>query len=554
MVHEREEAASAQPANIATQTTIQNSFGDVDSSDSEGGRDNVEMSENKKVASRRARFGLLDRSTDDLARNESKSPRKKDNDKRRRFTFNREEKEVVLLQHTEEAGEETTIRQAHFANAAEFRAAIDRGDIDGVFEALIVCIRELELSDSQNEKLHEQVRGLEIQVEEMDESLAYLNVTSQYNDEKNAKLSQEVAHLRKWKTTYRNEKKEALQKVKELETELAREKERVEEEDRDSSDDEAQLSRHRRPRERERRTTTPLSLVSRPEKSNNKWPDIKEFFGDSEKQRNEYPQWRSSVHSKFRNSWDMFSTDQAKIDYVRDKCKSTAFNVIETRADLEGPNPYESFAEMLKDLDDMFAEHDPMGKADALLHSTDFSMKKGERFEAFLARFTKVAAVLQLTELGKISNCKRLLSGRLKNKINDGTYYSSYTELVRRCKQCDVDLNILWGNEEKDKNTPANGGSGGAAGAGRGRGGRGTGGSPRSGSARPSTTSRAPHVTTRLKTVGACYKCGEKGHMSFQRDAPCKGTQYLTDEAILVKLHATDVAELPAHPPQAENE
>ncbi|KAF1980646.1 hypothetical protein K402DRAFT_399245 [Aulographum hederae CBS 113979] len=458
MPNQRRPAHQGNDSRMATQTTINNTplngEDDLDSSDSEAQHEEQRIEEQKKKKEWRTHFGSPNRQGTNPS-----SPKKTKNN--RRFTFNREEDEVVLLEHTEadiETGEGTTVQQARFTNTTEFKAAIEEGGIDRAFRALIVMIQDHELAEQQNSELNEQVVTLSIQLEEMGQRLAHLNATSQHGESVNAKLTAEIAHVRKWKTAYRNEKKEAVQRVEELELEVEKLKEQIgqEEEDRDSSDEDALVDRRRR-QSSVRRTTTPLSNVSRPDKSNNKWPDIKDYYGDSEKQRMEYPQWRASIRSKFRNSWDMFTTDQTKIDYVRDKCKTTAFNVIETRADLEGPHPYDTFEEMLKDLDDMFAEHDPMGKADAQLHSADFAMKKGERFEAFLARFTKVAAVLQLTEHGKISNCKRLLSGRLKNKINDGTSYTSYNELIQRCKQCDVDRFIVWGDETKKNDDKSEG-------------------------------------------------------------------------------------------------
>ncbi|KAF1980553.1 hypothetical protein K402DRAFT_426137 [Aulographum hederae CBS 113979] len=560
MPHERAQGGAATGQQVDTQSTtqktIQNSnstLDDVDSSDSEVQEDELTLIEQKK-RTRHALFGLPNRTSNNDDLSTSTSPKKKSS---RCFTFTRSEDELLLLEHTVEEGERKAIQQARFATATEFKEAIEQGDIDGVFRALVLNIKELELADRHNKQLDEDNVALGIQLEEMGGQLAHLNVTSKHEEAKGVKLSQEVAHLRKWKTAYRNEKKEALQRVKDLEQQLevvkasAREQEE-EEEDLDSSDEDAlPLRQRQRQRSPVRRTATPGSSVSRPDKSNNKWPDIKDYFGDNERQRAEYPQWRSSIHSKFRNSWDMFSIDQAKIDYVRDKCKSAAFNVVETRADLEGPNPYMTFEEMLQDLDDMFAEHDPMGKADALLHSADFAMKKGERFETFLARFTKVAAVLQMTEHAKIANCKRLLSGRLKGKINDGTSYTSYNELVRRCKQCDTDLFILWGDESKKDNVTTGGGSG--AGRGRGSGHRGRSANRSTSRTGERTTTRAAHVITRLKTVGACFKCGERGHMSFQPDAPCKSTPYLSDDAIQLKFHAVEMAELPADP-QTGNE
>ncbi|KAF1982313.1 hypothetical protein K402DRAFT_196619 [Aulographum hederae CBS 113979] len=149
MVNERT-ALTDQSSNaaMATQTTISNTSqvqgGDLDSSDSERQIDISEGEEPKRIARRRARFGEPNRSN-------SISPRKSN----RRFTFNRQKDDLVLLEHTTHAGEESTIQQARFANAAQFKAAIEEGGIDGAFKTLVVMIQDLELADKLNEDLQQ---------------------------------------------------------------------------------------------------------------------------------------------------------------------------------------------------------------------------------------------------------------------------------------------------------------------------------------------------------------------------------------------------------------
>lgn len=63
-----------------------------------------------------------------------------------------------------------------------------------------------------------------------------------------------------------------------------------------------------------------------------------------------------------------------------------------------------------------------------------------ETFDKFLARFTSAIAPLDFTDRHKISNLRRTLSERLRFKMADGTTYTSFSQYVSRCRQCNLDL------------------------------------------------------------------------------------------------------------------
>ncbi|KAF1983897.1 hypothetical protein K402DRAFT_396099 [Aulographum hederae CBS 113979] len=471
--------ASKEPADLDSQQNLEHEGPAMesrseafDSSEDEADRDLSRRAAQSKKDKHHARFG---------------SPNRKVERKQRRFTFERLDSELKLVEHvTREEGGYENFERAKFTNAQEFQAAIERGGIDGAFGALIASINDLALANQQVQECQERLRALgeengqmKKEIRELTSLVAQQEMDAVRAQEENESQARDLDRVRKTKTQHRLERNDALLKVIELEKQISKKPARTEPQDSSEDEEDPNLEAIRNAL---RRTGTPFSTTSRPERSSSKWPDIKEYFGDTEKQRDEYPQWRQSIFSKFRNSFDMFTSESSKIDYVRDKCKSTAFSIIE------------SFDEMIKDLDDMFAEYNPQAKADAQLHNTNFAMKKNERFEVFLARFTKITA------------CKRLLSASLRNKISDGTAYISYPEFIRRCKQCDIDI----GNPPKKPTGQEN----------------------------PAPT-RPAQIFNRLKTTGACYKCGEKGHRHWTATAPSK-------------LLATDVAELPDN--QSENE
>ncbi|KAF1980655.1 hypothetical protein K402DRAFT_275865 [Aulographum hederae CBS 113979] len=501
--------------------------------------------ETRKRQNRHARFGSPHRRP-------SRSPEKrmeKLNNKHRRFTFERDEAEFTVVEHvTSEEGNNYQDREvSRFTNAEEFNSAITQGGLEGIYKATIAGLNELKFANQQVEDLSKELEAVDEEKRVLSSSLLRWEQDLKTLTDQKDSQARDLDRVRVAKSTYRAELKQARARIEELEK-LVEKYIPINDQSPpfDSSDDDAADSRRAIPR----RTGTPAS--SRPETSNNKWPDIKEFYGDTGKQRDEYPQWKLSILSKFRNSYAMFTNEQAKIDYVRDKCKATAFSIVETRADLDGLNPYNTFDEMIQDLDSMFAEHDPKAKADNQMHSASFAMKKNERFDTFLARFTKNAAILQLSDDAKISTCKRLLNSQLKEKISDGTAYSSYSEFIRRCKQCDLDLTTIRNEKaEEDKRT---GNTIGGTGRGQGR----TTSSIRSTIPRiggkQTTLTRPQPLIGKLMKIGACFKCGEKGHRHFYDNAPCKTSTTLSDDAISAKINFVDVAELPAEDGYGQSE
>ena len=107
-----------------------------------------------------------------------------------------------------------------------------------------------------------------------------------------------------------------------------------------------------------------------------------DFHGDLTK----WEAWQLHLDAKFRTSAMLFPTEQSRIDYIQDHCKSTAFVINKARCRLGNENPYTKTHEIL-DLDNIYREFDPFGTTDARLHSPDFGMKE-KTFNEFLAKFT----------------------------------------------------------------------------------------------------------------------------------------------------------------------
>ena len=229
----------------------------------------------------------------------------------------------------------------------------------------------------------------------------------------------------------------------------------------------------------------------------------------------------------------MYTCEQDKIDYIRDHCKNTAFEVIKAKANPTSANAYVTSSEIIQDLENMFGEFDKVAKSDALLHDPKFGMAVAnpkETFDLFLARFTSAIAPLDFTDRHKISNLRRTLSERLRFKMADGTTYTSFSQYVSRCRQCDLDLCQADGfstrnRSDKSKgfglrpNTPESPTE-----------------NPISRHDKELSLYRSGYLKERLIKEGRCFKCGKRGHRATDIDAQCQGQSAVPDEQLSLKL------------------
>ena len=71
----------------------------------------------------------------------------------------------------------------------------------------------------------------------------------------------------------------------------------------------------------------------------------------------------------------LFFIEQSRIDYIRDYCKSIAFNIIKTRY-LNITNSYVTAQTILEDLNNMYNEFDSYETFNARLYDSNFNIKK----------------------------------------------------------------------------------------------------------------------------------------------------------------------------------
>lgn len=379
--------------------------------------------------------------------------------------------------------------------------------------------------------------------------------------------------LRESRNTYRSRNEKSKDEVQELRMENEDLKTRLRsagqfdppsDPDPDDSDREGPS---RRPDYRRRATAPPGSQPSRHQtpaagstavttsgaKSNNKYPDVKEFHGN-DKDRSTWDSWKMHLNSKFMMSWELFETELSKIVYIRDHCKTTAYDIIKGRADLNVAGHYDTADEMIFDLEQNFGDFDKEGKAEAELQNPKFAMgakDPKETFDAFHSRFTAVIAPLNMSEREKTGHLRRLIAHRLKFRILDFPSSTSYRELVARLRQ--VDLNTRLAEDQSPR-----GGRGGASGSSSSRGGRGGNTSTQENNTNTTqSTSRGrggryrhpQHVADRLRKEGRCFKCLQPGHLPNEADAPCRDKPWPTEKTVTAMLAETGLEIKAAEPP-----
>ena len=237
------------------------------------------------------------------------------------------------------------------------------------------------------------------------------------------------------------------------------------------------------------------------------------FYGAKE----EWDGWRFHLDAKFRQSAVLFPTEKDKMDYIRDHCKSIAFDVLKARADPMSNDPYVTANEMIAELNSTFGDFDKYAKCDALLHSPSFGMaitKKNELFDEFYARFSATVAPLGYTESHKISTLKRLVTPKLRLRMIDGQTPPSYRYFVERLRRTDQGMRFLeeQGEDLEEIDQEEFFQSGGGA-----------------------STRYPADFRVRLQKEGRCFKCLGYGHRPGP-DAPCASKKNLSYEEAKAKL------------------
>jgi hypothetical protein len=188
-------------------------------------------------------------------------------------------------------------------------------------------------------------------------------------------------------------------------------------------------------------------------KQSEKYPDLPEFRGEED--ADEYEAWKLHAYSKIRKSSSMFPSERDKIDYVRDRCKKSAFVVVQNRASHISEDPYRALGDMFEDLDQAFGNINEEEINGETLHSPNFQMgvvKKNETLDDFIIRFRKTIRPLtkSMTQKQLAAAFRRNLNRRLRGRLADGTTYNTLAEIITKVKKINVQLIAAYGEEKEE--------------------------------------------------------------------------------------------------------
>ena len=279
------------------------------------------------------------------------------------------------------------------------------------------------------------------------------------------------------------------------------------------------------------------------------------FSGDGD--RETYDAWKMSIMSKIRNNPSYFIDEWRIIDYIRDSVSGTAFNLIKTRCNPSGAYPYTHHTETLGDLDNIFAIHDLIGQSYAKMNSVEMTMgyrNPKETFEEFYGRFLSCISPLHLDDRHKIE----ILKGKLTEVLSVRTSglaavkNMTFNEFCNNLKATDLDLRLYTERGAEASTRPRTA-----------RTNRTTGTlnapAPWSKMWRKDTTTSTPrettkatarkqegpalppHISTRLRKEGRCFKCLSTTHRRGDPDAPCKDMAWPSTQDMVAQLSEVDI-------------
>ena len=103
----------------------------------------------------------------------------------------------------------------------------------------------------------------------------------------------------------------------------------------------------------------------------------------------------------------MFLVEKDKINYIRDYCKSIAFNVLKVYIDLLSEDLYVTTKEIIIELYKIFNNYDKLEKCNAMLYNFLFNIRvskknKNKIFDEFYTRFLAIIISLRYSETHKL--------------------------------------------------------------------------------------------------------------------------------------------------------
>ena len=273
--------------------------------------------------------------------------------------------------------------------------------------------------------------------------------------------------------------------------------------------------------------------------------NIKNYYDDHV----EWKSWKDEMLIKFWINARQYSIEQHKINYVRKHLKSVTYDVVVYRTQMNNVYLYNTFDEMLKNLEQVFEERDEVFKKTSELFNNNFFMNfknKNEIFNEFMIRFNSLTVSLRVDDNIKINEFKKKIISTMRYEMKYFKNVKIWHEFVKHCR--DVYENIEKVNQYKiDKTSTFI-----------------------SKTTRISRFNRiknskfdqqqnniefrrsrnrthdrairlSTHIVKRLRKKKKCFRCFKKNHFFKDKDASCKNQDVATEDQLSAALTAVNI-------------
>lgn len=181
--------------------------------------------------------------------------------------------------------------------------------------------------------------------------------------------------------------------------------------------------------------------------SNARYPDPPVFQGD----RKEYSHWKMQIREKLTQSACLFPTEDTKIGYIIGRTKGTPFNRLFARWETNGPRRWQSYQEVLDDLDLMYRDHDLLATNRAKLRA--LKMSPTESFDEFYVKFQEYTGALARDDTDDQEDLLEKVTYRLSHAAASHNYNDVH-DMVAALRKIERRLNQIATANPRPKTFP----------------------------------------------------------------------------------------------------
>ena len=257
--------------------------------------------------------------------------------------------------------------------------------------------------------------------------------------------------------------------------------------------------------------TTMTGLTSSGRAWRAKYPDPEKFKGEFNSEgelTQDWERWYSQVIAKLDHDYDG-ADERDKVNYVRDRTESNAFNEIRERAIAGSTNPYDTINELLEDLETAYGDIDREGTAIAKLTAGKLQQSKKEPISQWASRFKAACRRGDINDRTMRSYALQNIDKEYLTHFQMGGDREPFEHAINRLRKAERELNLVAKGPATatTKKTTGGGVTGSTSGGAK---------KTTSGAPRINKCGRTDDQVTKCMKKGLCLRCLEKGHVQHK--------------------------------------